>query len=201
MRLLVFIALLLGLSGQAVAADLSVTVRDSHNMAVKDAVVMVYPASGAPQARVAGPYRMAQRNIQFDPFVLVVPVGATVGFPNLDPVRHHVYSFSKPKPFELKLYGKDETRSITFDKPGVIALGCNIHDQMMAFIRVVDTPFAVKTDASGLAVIHGLPAGGETVKVWHPFMKGNDFVRTLSGPAALSVNLDLRPPPGHAHGY
>jgi plastocyanin len=201
MRLLVVIAALLGLSSPALAADLSVTVRDAHNMAVRDAVVMVYPAAGAPAPRIAGPYRMAQHNIQFDPFLLVVPVGATVGFPNLDTVRHHVYSFSKPKPFELKLYGQDESRSVTFDKPGVIAVGCNIHDQMIGFIRVVDTPFAVKTDANGVAVIRGLPAGAATAKIWHPFMKGADVSRPVTAGGALSVTLDLRPPPSHAHGY
>ena len=201
MRLLALLAVLLGLSSQTMAADLSVTVKDAHGMGVRDAVVMVYPASGTPPVRVGGPYRMAQHNIQFDPFLLIVPVGATVGFPNLDTVRHHVYSFSKPKPFELKLYGKDETRSITFDKPGVVAVGCNIHDGMAGFIRVVDTPFAVKTDANGLAVIRGLPAGGATVKVWHPYIKGADLVQRVGGLGALSVNIDLRPPPGHAHGY
>lgn len=201
MRLFVLLALLLGLASPVMAADLAISVRDTHGMAVANAVVMVYPASGSGPARVGGPYRMAQHNIQFDPFVLIVPVGATVGFPNLDPVRHHVYSFSKAHPFELKLYGKDETRSVTFDRPGVIAVGCNIHDQMIGFIRVVDTPFAVKTDAGGNAVVHGLPGGSATVKVWHPFLKGQDLSIPWKGAGSLNATLDLRPPPGHAHGY
>ena len=83
---------------------------------------------------------MAQENISFSPHVLIVPVGATVAFPNHDRVRHHVYSVSKPKKFDIKLYGRDETRTEAFDKPGVVALGCNIHDQMSGFIIVVDTP-------------------------------------------------------------
>ncbi len=207
MRLLVLILLLLSFGPQAYAADLAVTVRDTHGMAVKDAVVMLYPASGTPPVRVAGPYRMAQHNIQFEPFVLVVPVGATVSFPNLDNVRHHVYSFSKPHPFELKLYGHDETRTIVFDKPGVIALGCNIHDQMIGFVRVVDTPFAVKTDGNGVAVLRGAPGGKATVKVWHPYLKGagNEIASAAvlpgSGTGAVTITIDLRPPPGHAHGY
>ena len=106
---------------------------------------------------------MQQHNIAFDPHVLIVPVGSTVGFPNLDKVRHHVYSFSKVKKFDLKLYGRDETRSVVFDKAGVVALGCNIHDSMSGFIIVVDTPYAMKTDANGRVVIANVPAGSATV--------------------------------------
>src|SRR6185437_15441331 len=141
------------------------------------------------------------KNLQFDPFVLIVPVGANVSFPNRDPVRHHVYSFSPTHPFELKLYGKDETRSVRFDKAGVVALGCNIHDNMVAFIKVVDTPFAAKTDDKGLAVLKGLPVGQVPVRIWHPYLKaartsictiswpepeaGAATVRAISLPAAL----------------
>jgi plastocyanin len=206
MRLLVLIALLLGISGHALAADLSVTVRDAHGMPVRDAVVMVYPAGPMPALRMAGPYKMAQHNIQFEPFVLIVPVGATVGFPNLDTVRHHVYSFSKPHPFELKLYGHDETRTVVFDKAGVIALGCNIHDQMIGYVRVVDTAFAAKTDGAGLAVIHGAAAGAASLKIWHPYLKapGNENARPVTlhaGGDSFSETVDLRPAPDHMHSY
>ncbi|HET6942615.1 MAG TPA: methylamine utilization protein, partial [Sphingomicrobium sp.] len=85
-----------------------------------------------------GTFSVSQRDMQFHPFVLVVPVGAKVSFPNLDPTRHHVYSFSPAKKFELKLFAKDQSRSVVFDKPGVVALGCNIHDAMTAFIYVAD---------------------------------------------------------------
>ena len=78
--------------------------------------------------------------MQFHPFVLIVPVGAKVSFPNLDPTRHHVYSFSPAKQFELKLFARDQSRSVVFDKPGVVALGCNIHDAMTAFIVVDGQP-------------------------------------------------------------
>ncbi len=141
---------------------------------------------------------MAQQNLQFDPFVLIVPAGASVAFPNRDTVRHQVYSFSPTHPFELKLYGKDESRSVRFDKAGVVALGCNIHDSMVAFIKVVDTPFAAKSDGSGEAVVHGLPGGAVTVHVWHPYLKaqGNELVRTLTLPrdASEMLVLDVRAP-------
>lgn len=162
-------ALALGAS-PAFAADLTVTVHDAAGAPVRNAVVMVTPAAGVPAGtpKLAGPFMVAQHDIQFEPYVTIVPVGAEVTFPNKDKVRHHVYSFSTPKRFELKLYGQEQARTVTFDKAGTVALGCNIHDKMSGFVKVVDTPFAVKTDAQGNAVIHGLPAGGASMKIWHP---------------------------------
>jgi hypothetical protein len=200
-------ALLIGT--RAFAADLAISLHTPAGQPVSDAVVTVYPASGTPGGpiRFDWPYRMAQKNIQFSPFVLVVPVGATVAFPNLDPVRHHVYSFSPAHPFELKLYGRDETRTVKFDKTGVIALGCNIHDDMTAFIRVVDTPFAIKSTARGEAVIRDIPPGPATLTVWHPFVKarGGEEARQVtipaSGPLSLSIALDLRAAPLRRGGY
>jgi len=146
-----------------------------------------------------------QRNMQFRPFVLIVPVGAEVAFPNHDPFQHHVYSFSPAKTFELKLYGHDETRRVRFDRVGVVSLGCNIHDDMTGFIRVVDTPYAAKTDAHGEAVIRGLPAGPEQLFVWHPYLRGgHDLMRevtTQSGGNAVTVTVDLKPAPIPHGGY
>jgi len=115
--------------------------------------------------------------------VLIVPVGASVSFPNLDRFRHQVYSFSATKRFELKLYGRDETHSVTFDKPGTVALGCNIHDSMTAYIRVVDTPFAAKSGADGVVMLTGLPAGTVRLKLWHPQLRGGG--RELDVPVAV----------------
>ena len=149
---------------------------------------------------------MVQRNLKFDPFVLLVPVGGQVSFPNQDTVRHHVYSFSAAKRFELKLYGQGETRSVTFDKAGAAAVGCNIHDGMIGFIKVVDTPFAAKTDAAGNAVIRNVPAGGATMKIWHPYMRGagNEVARPITlpaqGGASQTAAVDVRAPAAHVHG-
>jgi hypothetical protein len=142
---------------------------------------------------------MNQEDIQFHPFVLVVPVGADVSFPNHDKVRHHVYSFSEAKRFELKLYGHDETRVVHFDKAGVVALGCNIHDTMSAYIDVVDTPYVAKTDDKGEAVLADLPAGSGTLTLWHPYLKAprNEQVHpvTITVTDRQSYVLDLRAPP------
>jgi len=168
----------------ALAGDLTVSVRDGAGRPVRDAVVTVHPAAGVPRGpiRFSWPLRMNQADIQFDPFVLVVPVGGTVSFPNMDRVRHHVYSFSRGNRFEIELYGRDQTRTHTFQTAGVAAIGCNIHDAMLAYIKVVDTPWAAKTPASGDVTLTAIPAGGATLKVWHPRLagRGNELSRTLN---------------------
>lgn len=209
MRRLLPILVALLLAAPAWASDLAVTLKTPSGAPVADAVIVVETAEAAPKGAIhfPGPYRMAQKDMQFTPFVLLVPVGAEVAFPNLDPILHHVYSFSPAKPFELKLYGRDETRRVRFDKPGLISVGCNIHDDMTGFIRVVDTPFAAKTDARGQALVTGLPPGPVTVRIWHPYLKAvrNEAVRALalpaSGETALSLAVDLRPAPMKHGGY
>jgi plastocyanin len=188
------------------AADLKVTVRGANGKPVADAVVMVRTTRSAGEpARFPWPLVMEQQGMQFHPFVLIVPVGAEVAFPNRDKVRHHVYSFSPAKTFELKLYSRDETRRVRFERPGVVAVGCNIHDDMAAYIRVVDTPYAGKTDASGVATIRNLPAGAATLAVWHPYLRGGrDLTRdidTPAGGATLTVVVDLKPAPMAHGGY
>jgi plastocyanin len=190
------------IASAAHAGDLTVVLRTSKGQPVRDAVVTLYPAAAASgPIRFDWPYRMAQDNLKFDPFVLIVPQGATVSFPNLDTVRHQVYSFSPTHPFELKLYGRDETRTVRFDKSGVVALGCNIHDSMVAFIKVVDTPWAAKSGGSGDVVLQGVPAGPAVLRIWHPYLKapGNEIVRPVtvsqSGAVRESATLELSMPP------
>lgn len=144
-------------------------------------VVQVNNAAGAPlagavvavqingQAAKAGPQttaQMAQRAREFDPHVLVVQTGTAVSFPNFDTVRHHVYSFSAAKTFDLKLYAGTPANPVVFDSPGVATLGCNIHDRMSAHIVVVDTPLFAISDATGAARFE-LPAGEHVLLFWH----------------------------------
>jgi hypothetical protein len=203
MRVFAPLLALLCLAAPAWAGDLAVTVATPAGKPVGNAVIMVRPRgySARGPIRFPWPYVMAQQDMQFDPYVLVVPVGAEVSFPNRDPFRHHVFSFSPAKSFELKLYSRDETRKVKFEKAGVVALGCNIHDDMTAFIRVVDTPFAAKSGARGEATIRDLPPGPATVTIWHPFLKsrGGEEIREIVVPASGSLSLalvaDLRSPP------
>ncbi len=180
------------------ASELKVVLKTAAGQPVADAVVTLKPAQGeGGSPRATGPYVMAQHDIAFEPHVLIVPVGAEVAFPNRDKMRHHVYSFSAAKRFELRLYGREEARTVRFDKAGVVALGCNIHDRMSGFIVVVDTPYAAKSDASGQAVIKDAPDGPAVLTVWQSELKapGNAVARSvrLAGGGREALTLDLRP--------
>lgn len=174
-------------SSLALSAPVNVEVRGADGRPLADAVVIVdtgrKPAAGF---RFAWPAAMSQHNIAFDPHVLVVPIGATVTFPNLDKVRHHVYSFSKAKKFDLKLYGREETRTVLFDKAGIVPVGCNIHDAMSGFLVVVDTPYAMKTDGAGRVRIAEVPAGNARLSVWHPTIRAPGNLMTQ--PVAIGAN-------------
>lgn len=187
----------LGLSAQAWAGDLVVRVTTPDGRPVADAVVMLPAVAGAKPVTPAK-MEVTQKNKQFEPFVLVVPAGAAVTFPNLDKFRHHVYSFSKGNKFELELYGREEKRVVTFAAVGVAALGCNIHDQMVAFIRVVDTPWAEKTGGDGAATLKSVPEGKLRLSVWHPYAKAKDQTVTQDIAAAadgvVTVVLDVAQP-------
>ena len=192
----------LALSATAQARDIAVTVRDAAGHPVEDAVVTLDAPGRAPPP---GHFTVNQKNTMFAPFVLVIPVGSTVDFTNLDPFRHHVYSFSPTKKFELKLFGKGEKRSVTFDKPGTVALGCNIHDTMQAFIQVVDTAFAAKTGKDGRVVLRGAPNGAAKLLVWHPHLRAPGNLMTVvaqaGGDVSLPVSVKLRRPAPMQHDY
>ena len=192
----------------ASAGEVTVQVRTANGAGVPNAVVTLYPGgrpAAIPAARAS--YQIAQRDLQFSPFVLVVPVGAEVSFPNFDNVRHHVYSFSPVRRFELRLYAREQARSVRFDRAGIVPLGCNIHDNMIAFIDVVDTGLAARTDAAGRATFTNVPAGATLARVWHPWLRapGNQLEIRLAvaatGRQAQAVSVNLRPPPRPGHAY
>ncbi|MFT4074211.1 MAG: hypothetical protein QM647_01685 [Asticcacaulis sp.] len=180
------------------AAALTVDVRNSGGAPVPFAVVTWTPATGTtiPATEKNKAFVMAQKNIQFAPFVLAVPVGATVAFPNEDRVNHHVYSFSPAQPFQFPLYGKGKSRTMSFPHPGTVALGCNIHDSMSAYIRVVNTPFYATTDASGRVSLT-VPDGAGTLAVWQPTLDAPEHQvsrpLTITGASmAQSFSLKVR---------
>jgi plastocyanin len=189
----------LGLAAPLVAAPLAVRVVDASGRPVRDAVVTLYPAGNAARpARSGGRFVVSQKNIQFHPFLTIVPVGADVSFPNFDPTKHHVYSFSPAKRFELKLFARDQSRTVHFDRPGVVALGCNIHDQMSAFIVVTNSAWTARTNAQGIAAFADAPNAPGRVTVWHPYLRVPGGV-VQQGVAAsqrnASFSIRLRPPP------
>ncbi len=144
-------------------AQSQIKVIDQHGRAVSQAVISL--PTELTQTN-AGTSVMDQVNKQFSPQVLIIEKGQSVHFPNSDNIRHHVYSFSKAKPFEIKLYSGTPTEPVEFNHSGVVVLGCNIHDAMVGYIYVSDKAISVLTDAEGIAQFEQtqLP---ESVKVWH----------------------------------
>lgn len=171
-KLWIFPAILLlvcAFNARAANVQFSLLVTDAAGHAVAEAVAYLEPdaANKTQLASKPMPAEIEQRNKTFLPMVSVIQTGTPVFFPNNDTVRHHAYSFSPAKPFELKLYAGKPEAPVVFDKAGTVVVGCNIHDQMLAYIQVVDTPYFAKTDMYGRAKISGLPPGRYMLKVWH----------------------------------
>jgi plastocyanin len=182
------------------AATLRVLVKDQKGKFVADAVVLVTPEEPKNALRAKPPQdAVDQVDKQFVPYVKPVFVGSKVRFPNSDHIRHQVYSFSPAKKFELPLYGGTDAPPVVFDKPGVVVLGCNIHDWMVGYIYVSETPFFAKTDVAGSAAIDDMPPGDYTVRLWHPSMEHGEAATarrvTLNAdaPASIEWQLNLKP--------
>ncbi len=155
------------------ATSVMVSVSDKDGKPAADAVVMLEPAGARAPVRPMPQTDVSQARRQFSPRVTAVTTGTPVNFPNFDTVRHHVYSFSDAKKFELKLYSGVPNKPIVFDKPGVVILGCNIHDQMVAWIVVSDTPWFGVAGEDGKVRVADVPAGSYRLRVWHPAMPVN----------------------------
>jgi len=183
---------------QAGASAISVQVSDSNGKPLADAVVAVEPEGKDGMPRHLTPAIIEQKGLKFLPLVSVIQTGSGVSFPNNDRVRHHIYSFSAPKKFDQKLYSGVAAATQVFDKPGTVVLGCNIHDRMIAYVKIVDTPFFAKTDANGVARI-ALPAGGKyRVSAWHFHMSGAEIEQSAQVKAGaatpLTFKISMKPP-------
>lgn len=190
--------LLLGLGHAAIAAgpELTVTVRAQRGEPVADAVVSLHPAAGAAFPAPAADVIIAQEDKEYDPYVTPVLVGTKVRFPNRDSIQHHIYSLSRPKRFEKPLYASGAEESVVFDQPGVVVLGCNIHDWMIAYVVVLPTPHFAKTDAEGRARLAGPGAGRYRLEIWHPRLakaETRELELSADGHAPVAVELNLRP--------
>jgi len=197
--------LTLGSAAQSAAATLEVTVVDQEGRPIDDVAVYATPASGG-AAYVGGGEKaiMDQHDMQFVPHLLVVQAGTEITFPNGDNVSHHVYSFSEAKRFELKLYKGDVYPPVTFDRPGVVVLGCNIHDGMLGYVVVVDTPHFAKTDERGVAQLDGVPSGDYVIAAWTPRARPTALPPTQQltvgeGTVAAEFHITGRLSPAHAH--
>jgi len=170
MRLLAALLATAAVSAPLFAGTVEIRVQDPRGSIVRDAVVYAVPEGRAlPLERKTAV--MDQKNRMFIPHVLAVQTGTAVRFPNSDDIRHHVYSFSPAKPFQLPLYKGTPANPVLFDRAGVVTLGCNIHDQMSAFIVIVDTPYFERTGGDGRATLRDVEPGKYVVHVWYPEMR------------------------------
>lgn len=156
------------------AGVVEATATDDKQQPLEDTVVFLTPPAGTVTPAPSSPPAavMDQFDKDFIPHVLPVLVGTSVRFPNRDNIRHHVYSFSPPKKFELPLYMGTSAAPVVFDKPGIVTLGCNIHDWMVAYIFVSATPYFGRTGPDGRARIADVPVGAYEARAWHPRMRG-----------------------------
>jgi plastocyanin len=173
------------------------TVVDDKGKSVEDAVVTLSAASppGAPP-RPSPAAAIDQIAKEFVPHVLPVPVGTAVSFPNRDNIKHHVYSFSAPKKFELPLYSGTPGSPVLFDKPGVVVLGCNIHDWMVGYVYVLTTPWFAKSGADGRVRLTDVAPGAYEARIWHPRMRISPEKTaqavTVPGPERVAWTLALK---------
>jgi len=167
-RVLLYLTILM--SGYIAAAELQVKITDAEGKPLPYAVVDLVNPDYVAQAATE-PAQVIQQDLNFQPFVSVIPQGTLVEFPNLDKTRHHVYSFSKAKTFELRLYVGKAEAPVLFDQAGVVTLGCNIHDNMLAHIYVSASQFSAVTNADGEAYFNDLPETDFQLRLWHPWQE------------------------------
>jgi plastocyanin len=165
----IFAVLLLALPAvPSQAASVAVQALGSDGKPLADTVVFLESREAKAAAKPLANAEVAQADRRFVPRVTVVTAGTELRFPNRDKVRHHVYSFSPVKNFELKLYAGLPANPVLFDKPGIAVLGCNIHDTMVAWVVVVETPHYGQADAKGTVQLDNVPPGSYRLRSWHP---------------------------------
>lgn len=195
--------------GFAHASPLTVSARQHDGKPLAGAVVTVEAETQASPSAPPVHATMDQVDLSFVPDVLVIPVHSTVQFPNSDAISHQVYSFSSPRRFQLPLYRGKPYPPVTFDEPGVITLGCNIHDNMLAYIVVTKAAYFGRTDAQGDWSAANLPDGRYRVRLWHPLLNEplavDRAVEAGASPLHVEIRLarGLRPAPltGRPHSW
>ncbi len=181
------------------AAEVKGKVVDEQGTGIPQAVVFVQtPASGGAKPAAHRTATLDQIDKQFVPNLLPIPVGTEVQFPNHDQIHHHVYSFSRAKSFDLPLYKGEAKPSVAFDQPGVVDVGCNIHDWMSAVILVVPSPYYATTDANGRFVLPDIPPGTYSLVSWHERSRGKiadttQQIRIDEATPELTFTLSLKP--------
>lgn len=182
---------------RAAAGDVSFKITDAKGAPVADAVVSLVPLDApAKISPPAEPLEISQKDKEFIPLVTPIVVGTPVNFSNRDVVEHQVYSLSPAKKFELPLYKPGKDNTVVFDRPGVVSVGCNIHDSMLAYVVVLETPWFAKTGADGAARLGEVPLGRYRAEVWQPRLakiETREFTVAAGDSPALAFTLTLKP--------
>jgi len=175
------------------SAELTVEVLDPQGQGTVDVVIVVTPETLPPHSTASATIDQVRK--AFVPQISVIRVGTAVTFPNSDPVAHQVYSFSPAKRFDLPLYRGRPYAPIVFDQPGIVILGCNIHDQMIGYIYVTESPYFGRTDARGRLILRNLPAERVRVTAWNPYLSEQPPEQTadLRSDGRLSFRLTRSP--------
>jgi plastocyanin len=184
------------LAGGASAASVEALVLTPQGQPVPDAALVLYPLSPGALKPHQATATIEQRGSEFIPYMTVAQTGTAIEFPNNDAIKHHAYSFSAAKRFEIKLYAGKPGKPIVFDQPGEVVIGCNIHDWMEAHVLLVDSPYFARTAANGSAAIAKVPAGRYRLQLWHPQQKAQapqSEVEIGSSPMRLTLKLDVKP--------
>jgi plastocyanin len=208
-RIFAAVLVCLAWSGTALtqAGSLTVIVKQRNDTPLVGAVVTLEAPALPPASPIAA--IMDQVNLAFVPDVLVIPLHSKVLFPNSDAISHQVYSFSSARQFQLPLYRGKAYPPVVFDQPGVVTLGCNIHDNMLAYIVVTSAPYFGRTGTDGEWMVPNLPPGKYSLRLWHPLLnEPQEVERTVHAGAdrdvvELKLARDLRPAPlkGRPHSW
>ena len=201
----VAVILLVAAGHTAAATTFTAEITDQDGKPVPNAVVSLVPESKtampAASSRLPNEKTIDQRSETFVPIVTIVPRNGRVIFANSDPTTHQVYSFSPAKQFEITLARDTSSPPIVFPNAGVAALGCNIHDNMIAYVFVTAAPFFGRTDARGQWRAADVQDGRYRVRVWHPLLnesrevEGTVGVSGARGTLELKLSRALRPAP------
>jgi plastocyanin len=205
-----FLGVLFSVACQSVgAADLNISIVDPSGHGVEGIVLIAEPTFAIPNKHPPRTAIMDQQKMQFVPNILVIQTGTGVEFPNSDQIEHQVYSFSAAKSFQLSLYAGHKYPPVVFDRSGLVVVGCNIHDHMIGYIYVTDSPYFARSNESGQITLHDLPQGAYRLTAWHPRMQDSasnslqmpvSVTDTTPATAAFRLAQPLRPTTEHSGG-
>lgn len=182
-------------SGFAAGASLAIHIETRDGKPLAGAVVTLDSETSRLPAPAPQSVVVDQIDLSFVPDIVVIPVGSNISFPNTDAVSHQVYSFSSAHRFQLPLYRGKPYPPVTFDQPGLVTLGCNIHDNMLAYVVVTAAPFFGRTDKKGEMLVPTLPAGTYRLRLWHPLLNESaaslERVVQIAGADRTDVSVKL----------